>query len=449
MLTLIDRHGPIVHRVCLDVLGSPHEAEDAAQAVFLVLARKARSIRKPESLGPWLHGVALRVARRARREAARRRVAERNKAEIMRQRQTAESGPEPMDYAELHEEIDRLPEKYRRPIILCYMQGQTQTQAARDARLAPGNGPDSPAPRPGTVAVKADAPRCRPDRSDQLRPGDVAHGTSRRARARLDRDDGPRRGPVCRRSRDGRAGRAAGDRTGRVRARGHALRPLKVFSLCADRVLSRRGRSLLELPRRTKFTAAVHDPGPKLATARRNTNAMPDAKAALRNAVAESSTRTIRPRDQPKPETAADSRGTARPRRCLSPDPPVDDRRSLEVADRRQADPRVWPWLVGRSEKAPTTGRELFERVWVKNDPRGHGVTASGRFSTGNRVSAATTWEDPGGAGGIDRNIEIVTVGLTTLTMKYTGYSYSFSMDFGAGRFEYRFGRPPRCVVAS
>ena len=58
--TLIERHGPIVHRVCLDVLRGPDESQDAAQAVFLVLARKARSIRKPGSLGPWLHGVALR-----------------------------------------------------------------------------------------------------------------------------------------------------------------------------------------------------------------------------------------------------------------------------------------------------------------------------------------------------------------------------------------------------
>ena len=128
---LVERHGPIVHRVCVDVLGSLHEAQDAAQAVFLVLARKARSIRKPESLGPWLHGVALRVSRRARKEAARRRVAERGKSEIMQRRHAAEFGPESIDYAELHEEINRFPEQYRHPIILCYMQGQTQPQAAR------------------------------------------------------------------------------------------------------------------------------------------------------------------------------------------------------------------------------------------------------------------------------------------------------------------------------
>ena len=95
-----------------------------------MLARKARSIRKPASLGPWLHGVALRVARRVRTEATRRKVAERRNAEIMRERQMTESRHEPMDHADLHAEIDRLPEKYRRPIILCYMQGQTQMQAA-------------------------------------------------------------------------------------------------------------------------------------------------------------------------------------------------------------------------------------------------------------------------------------------------------------------------------
>ena len=128
---LVERHGPIVHRVCLDVLGNPHEAQDAAQAVFLVLARKARSIRKPESLGPWLHGVALRVARRAKSDAARRRAAERRKAEINSTQDHAECGPEPMEFDDLHEEIHRLPEKYRLPIILCYMQGRSQPQAAQ------------------------------------------------------------------------------------------------------------------------------------------------------------------------------------------------------------------------------------------------------------------------------------------------------------------------------
>src|SRR5689334_12712655 len=66
----VERYGAMVRRVCRDLLGNPHEAQDAAKAVFLVLARKARSIRKPESIGSWLYGVAVRLARRARTEAA-------------------------------------------------------------------------------------------------------------------------------------------------------------------------------------------------------------------------------------------------------------------------------------------------------------------------------------------------------------------------------------------
>ena len=129
--SLVERYSPIVHSVCVDVLGDPHEAQDAAQAVFLVLARKARSIRKPESLGPWLHGVAVRVAQRARSVAGRRRLVERRKAEMMYELRSVSSGPEPMDYFELHEEINRLPQKYRLPIILCYLQGKSQIQAAQ------------------------------------------------------------------------------------------------------------------------------------------------------------------------------------------------------------------------------------------------------------------------------------------------------------------------------
>src|ERR1700722_8677994 len=96
---LVARYGPIVHRVCLSTLGNSHDTQDAAQAVFLVLARKARSIRKPESLGPWLHGVSVRVAGRVRSQAARRKSAERQKADITtRQQDLAEHGHDSMDH---------------------------------------------------------------------------------------------------------------------------------------------------------------------------------------------------------------------------------------------------------------------------------------------------------------------------------------------------------------
>jgi RNA polymerase sigma factor (sigma-70 family) len=128
--TLVERHGPSVRRVCAERLGDFHAAQDAAQASFLVLARKARSIRKPEALGSWLHGVALRVARRARCAAARRRAVENRRAEVMAGQLHAKQIATPESHFELYEEIERLPEKYKCPIVLCYFQGYTQEQAA-------------------------------------------------------------------------------------------------------------------------------------------------------------------------------------------------------------------------------------------------------------------------------------------------------------------------------
>ena len=76
---LVERHGPMVFHVCRRILGNGHDAEDAAQAVFLVLARQARSIRRTDSVASWLYGVAARVATRAQLDAARRRLRERKR----------------------------------------------------------------------------------------------------------------------------------------------------------------------------------------------------------------------------------------------------------------------------------------------------------------------------------------------------------------------------------
>jgi RNA polymerase sigma-70 factor (ECF subfamily) len=130
--SLVSRHGAAVHGVCRSVLRDPHEAEDAFQATFLVLARKAAVIRDPDSLGAWLRGVAYRVAVRARRRAARRRALEKTWAEMARDQQLvlpAELTPELPTI--LRDELERLPESYRQPIELCYLAGLTHQEAAR------------------------------------------------------------------------------------------------------------------------------------------------------------------------------------------------------------------------------------------------------------------------------------------------------------------------------
>jgi polysaccharide biosynthesis/export protein len=130
---LVQRHGPMVLRVCRNVLGDATDAQDAFQATFLVLVRRSGSIRRLESLGSWLFGVACRVAARARVEAARRRAAERRGALRVVQAFDPSEGDD-QDRAEfgpvVQEEVRRLPEKYRAVVALCYWQGLTQEQAA-------------------------------------------------------------------------------------------------------------------------------------------------------------------------------------------------------------------------------------------------------------------------------------------------------------------------------
>jgi RNA polymerase sigma factor (sigma-70 family) len=129
--TLVGRHGPMVLGVCRRVLNDAHDAEDAFQATFLVLVRRAASLGKGIVLGPWLYGVAYRTALNARAERTRRRVCER---QVLMPPREAETGPEAL-WAEvrpvLDEEVQRLPEKYRAPLVLCYLQGKTYEEAAR------------------------------------------------------------------------------------------------------------------------------------------------------------------------------------------------------------------------------------------------------------------------------------------------------------------------------
>jgi RNA polymerase sigma factor (sigma-70 family) len=134
--SLVRRHGPMVLGVCRRVLGHAHDAEDAFQATFLVLARKASSVLKREAVGSWLYGVAYRTALRARARAVRRRATERQVQDMPH----PEVAPaEARDWqALLDEALNGLPEKYRAAVVLCDLEGRTRREAARQLRLPEG-----------------------------------------------------------------------------------------------------------------------------------------------------------------------------------------------------------------------------------------------------------------------------------------------------------------------
>ena len=134
---LVAIHGPMVLGVCRRVLSGSDDADDAFQATFLVLARKAGSIRRPDLLGPWLHGVARRVSVRIRSQAARRRAVERPGAEFAAMTRDDNNDRHELG-AVLDEEIGRLPERLRRPLVLCDLEGRTREEAARDLRWTTG-----------------------------------------------------------------------------------------------------------------------------------------------------------------------------------------------------------------------------------------------------------------------------------------------------------------------
>ncbi len=128
---LLARHGPLVLGVCRRVLADAHEADDAFQATFLVLVRKAASLRKRGSLASWLFTVAYHIALKVRGDAARRREVETRSA-AMSPREATGAGVWCDLRPVLDEELHRLPQKYQAPILLCYLQGKTQEEAARE-----------------------------------------------------------------------------------------------------------------------------------------------------------------------------------------------------------------------------------------------------------------------------------------------------------------------------
>src|SRR5260370_15482815 len=127
---LVRRHGPMVLGLCLRILQNHQDAEDAFQAVFLVLSQKAAFLRPAESLAGWLHCVAYRIAQKAKVAAARRRKHEGHAvagqvADPLAQLSLHEA------HALLYQELALLPDKFRVPIVLCYLEGLTRDEAAQ------------------------------------------------------------------------------------------------------------------------------------------------------------------------------------------------------------------------------------------------------------------------------------------------------------------------------
>ncbi len=134
---IVRRHGPMVFRVCRRVLGHRQDAEDAFQAAFVVLLRRADQVAKPDSLGSWLHGVAVRVSREILTVRRRRRQIEAESASPAR----ADAGEPPAHddlAAWLDAELANLPAHYRVPLVLCELQGRSRKDAARELGLAEG-----------------------------------------------------------------------------------------------------------------------------------------------------------------------------------------------------------------------------------------------------------------------------------------------------------------------
>jgi RNA polymerase sigma factor (sigma-70 family) len=129
---LVQRHGPAVLGVCRRLLGDIHAAEDAFQATFLVLVRNAGSVRKQHSLGSFLCGVAYRTAARARFQAAERRMREREVVNSPSYTDPLAALSRAEASAILYDEMERLPAKYRQPLVLCYLEGKTHEQAAQE-----------------------------------------------------------------------------------------------------------------------------------------------------------------------------------------------------------------------------------------------------------------------------------------------------------------------------
>ena len=141
---LVARHGPMVLGVCRRLLVNPHDVDDAFQATFLILVRKARQLRNPDRLGQWLYGVARRVATKARTRSVRHR--HEPLVDVCSGEQTRTEWLDVMPI--LDAELGRLPAKHRDVLILCLLEWSIAARSGRSAWLSGWHGQESSGPRP-------------------------------------------------------------------------------------------------------------------------------------------------------------------------------------------------------------------------------------------------------------------------------------------------------------
>jgi hypothetical protein len=364
---------------------------------------------------------------------------------MMRDHWITISRQETMDQADLHEEIAQLPEQYRRPIILCYMQGLTQMQAAEKLGWPLG-----------TVQIRLHRGReCLRSRLIRRDPNfsSTALLTSLTATTGIP--------PRSWREVTARAAvrfATGNETTGLVTPAVSGMAksilasmlygPLKVIaSLQIVLLLAWAGLSLSGLLTvKAKFSPSSGGSGLLKAEliptrAVRNHLLRIDPVAGddkkLNNSQSVSPARHV---SSNRPRTAA-----------RLADRTVDEH--LHAVTPLSVRPSTDGSIGSRPERMLATGRELFERVWIKDDPRGHGGDGLGPVFNGQACVACHNLGGSGGAGGIERNIEIANLSGNvndTLGFSYgqaTGFSYWFSMDFGAGRFEYRIGGQPSAAA--
>jgi RNA polymerase sigma factor (sigma-70 family) len=137
LAALVRRHGPLVWSVCRRVLGDYHDAEDAFQATFLVLVRKAASVKPREMLANWLYGVASRTARKAKATRIKRQLREKQTEQALEPAVPELEEGNDVNYL-LHQALTGLPDKFRASLILCYLEGKTRTEAARQMGVPEG-----------------------------------------------------------------------------------------------------------------------------------------------------------------------------------------------------------------------------------------------------------------------------------------------------------------------